>query len=340
MDHTFPDTPLDAVVRADIVQDFLGSLARMEDEVTNVWVRQIESGRTHSEEAIMELVARFEAIVRNLESAVDASDTGSRKGDEANLRSVLQNGEARLHGVVELLELSLGNRDLLLAEVKQLSTYIRDLESMAEAVSSLASQTNMLALNAAIEAAHAGESGRGFAVVASQVRSLSQKSSETGRRISDTIRIIGGAISGTFAKAEAYASEDSERVDAAKQDIGCVLGDFRQLAGYLEDSAEALRESTRGIKDEIAEAMVHMQFQDRVSQILSHVRDNIGKLPSYIARYEQHFNEEGELVAIDWSELMDDLMGTYATHEEFVNHDSTQLPDSRQSSPVQTLTFF
>ena len=340
MEHTFPETPLEPVVSADTIQEFFGSLARMEDEVTTVWVRQIESGRTHSEEAIMELVGRFEAIVRNLESAVDASDTGRGKGNDANVISVLQSGEARLHGVVDLLEQSLGNRDLLLAEVKKLSTYIRDLESMAEAVSSLASQTNMLALNAAIEAAHAGESGRGFAVVASQVRSLSQKSSETGKRISDTIKIIGGAIAGTFTKAEAYASEDSERVDAAKQDIGCVLGDFRQLAGYLEDSAEALRESTRGIKDEIAEAMVHMQFQDRVSQILCHVRDNISKLPAYVGRYEQHFNEQGELIGIDWTELMDDLMGTYATHEEFVNHDSAQVSNTRQSSPAQSLTFF
>lgn len=323
------------------IQEFFNSLARMEDEVTSVWVRQIESGRTHSEEAIIELVGRFEAIVRNLENAVDASDGSSgRNGKDQNVISVLQTGEGKLHGVVTLLEKSMGNRDVLLAEVKKLSTYIRDLESMAEAVSSLASQTNMLALNAAIEAAHAGESGRGFAVVASQVRSLSQKSSETGRRISETIKIIGGAISGTFTKAEAFASEDSARVETAKQDIGSVLGDFRQLAGYLEDSAEALRESTRGIKDEIAEAMVHMQFQDRISQILCHVRDNISKLPSYVGRYEQYFQEQGELFPIDWTELMDDLMGTYATHEEFVNHDNATVATTRQSSPAQSLTFF
>lgn len=339
MDQT-PDIQPDAI-QPDAIRDFFSSLTRMEDEVTNVWVRQIESGRTHSEEAIIELVGRFEAIVRNLEAAVDASDGGGKhKHGGQNVMTVLQTGEGKLHGVVSLLEKSMGNRDVLLAEVKKLSTYIRDLESMAEAVSSLASQTNMLALNAAIEAAHAGESGRGFAVVASQVRSLSQKSSETGRRISDTIKTIGGAISGTFDKAEAFATEDSARVESAKHDIGSVLGDFRQLAGYLEDSADALRESTRGIKDEIAEAMVHMQFQDRISQILCHVRDNISKLPSYIGRYEQYFNEQGELVGIDWTELMDDLMGTYATHEEFVNHDSAPAATARQASPAQSLTFF
>jgi methyl-accepting chemotaxis protein len=326
-------------IQPETIRDFFSSLARMEDEVTNVWVRQIESGRSHSEEAIIELVGRFEAIVRNLETAVDASDGNGKRSDK-NVITVLQNGEGKLHGVVTLLEKSMGNRDVLLAEVKKLSTYIRDLESMAEAVSSLASQTNMLALNAAIEAAHAGESGRGFAVVASQVRALSQKSSETGRRISDTIKIIGGAISGTFDKAEAFASEDSARVDTAKHDIGSVLGDFRQLASYLEDSAEALRASTRGIKDEIAEAMVHMQFQDRISQILTHVRDNISKLPAYLGRYENHFNQQGELVAIDWTELMDELMGTYATTEEFLNHDSAHGATARQSMPTQTLTFF
>lgn len=330
------------VVTPDDVKEFFSSLKKMEEDVTNIWVRQIETGRVHSEEAIIELADRFGAIVQNIEKAVDASDTGKnkKKSAERSVHKVLQEGEGKLQAVVALLTKSMDNRDMLLKEVKKLSTYIRDLESMAQAVSSLAFQTNMLALNAAIEAAHAGERGRGFAVVATQVRSLSQQSSETGTRIRETIKIISGAIAGTMGTAETFANEDAVRVETAKQDIGHVLGDFKQLTGYLEESAETLRQSTRGIKDDIAGALVQLQFQDRVSQILCHVRDNIGQLTSHIGKYEQHFDEAGQLVAIDWSELMEDLMKTYATQEEFVNHDDHSAKPAKKAGSADSLTFF
>lgn len=330
------------VITTDDVKEFFSSLKKMEEEVTNIWVRQIETGRMHSEGAIIKLADRFGAIVENIEKAVDASDSGhgTKKGAERNVRSVLQEGEGTLQGVVNVLTKSMENRDILLTEVKKLSSYIRDLESMAEAVTSLAFQTNMLALNAAIEAAHAGDRGRGFAVVATQVRTLSQQSSETGKRIRETVKIISGAIEGTTGTAETFASDESARVETVRADIGHVLGDFKQLTGGLEESADTLRESTRSIKRDISEALVQLQFQDRVSQILCHVRDNMSKLGSHIGKYEQHFDEAGQLVAIDWTDLMEDLMKTYATQEEFVNHSEQEHVPAKKAASAKSLTFF
>ncbi|MGL5502209.1 MAG: methyl-accepting chemotaxis protein, partial [Aeromonas veronii] len=51
----------------------------------------------------------------------------------------------------------------MLGEIKSLTTYTIELNTMAMDVAKIASQTNLLALNAAIEAARAGEAGRGFA---------------------------------------------------------------------------------------------------------------------------------------------------------------------------------
>jgi methyl-accepting chemotaxis protein len=320
--------------------EFFASLNKMETDVTNIWVRQIETGRFQSEQAIIELAARFEAIVRNLGNAMEASEakTVGKRGAKRNVLAVLQDSEGKLHGVVNLLERSMDNRDLLLGEVKKLSSYINDLEGMADSVSSLATQTNMLSINAAIEAAHAGERGKGFAIVASEVRSLSMKSRESGLRIRETIKIISTAIAATFDTAEAFAHEDSSRVESAKQDIGCVLNDFSQMASGLESSADSLRESAKSIKDEISEALVHMQFQDRISQILCHVRDNISKLPAFIGSYERQCIEKGRLSEIDWTELIDELMESYATNEEFLNHGSKQkVPNKRAASPI---TFF
>ncbi len=312
---------------------FLSSLDNVEQDVSSVWAKQIETARLQSEQAIIALVSRFNAIANNLESAVVTSDSDNH----GNVVNVLQRSEKQLNSVVLSLEAAMGNRDVLLKEVSLLVGYIDDLKSMATAVASIADQTNLLALNAAIEAARAGDSGRGFAVVASEVRALSNRSGETGRRISETVNTISNAISVAFASAEEFAGQDNTRVTHVKKDINAVLVDFSQMADQLEASADVLRTSSIGIKNDISQTLVHLQFQDRVSQILSHVRDNILLFPGYIKQSEVAFMQTGGLLPVDWTNLLQELRRSYATEEEFANHGGpakTNVTDTKQSDEL------
>lgn len=64
----------------------------------------------------------------------------------------------------------------------------QEIQSAAEFIASIASETNLLALNASIEAARAGEQGRGFAVVASQIKNLAEQSSSSAQNIDAVIK--------------------------------------------------------------------------------------------------------------------------------------------------------
>ena len=324
---------------ADITSFFCG-LKNIEDEITSLWVRQIETGRRHSEQSIIGLTELFGGIVDRLDEAVRTSEVSdTREGGDQCVMAVLQQSDNKLRSVMQTLREAMGNRDALLDEVGKLLQYVDELNEMADAVANIADQTNMLALNAAIEAARAGETGRGFAVVAEEVRALSNKSGETGRRISETVRIISKAIGDAFSTAEVFTQQDVARESDSEKVIHEVLGNFRQMADFLESSADILRTSSIGIKNDVSQSLVEFQFQDRVSQILCHVRDNIISFPRYLQQSEEMFRKHGKLIEIDWSGLLSELKDSYATREEMLNHDQDVAASGADNS-ANEITFF
>lgn len=155
-------------------------------------------------------------------------------------------------------------------------------------VAAIAAQTNLLALNAAIEAARAGEIGRGFAVVADAVRSLSSLASETGKKMSATVDIINSAITRPVEVADNTAANDQHSVAASEASIQHVPDRFHSIIQRLSGYTELLQQESVGIRDEISEVLIALQVQDRVSQILSHVRDNMEALHQHLQHRQRN----------------------------------------------------
>lgn len=318
---------------------FAESLRALDNDVLPVWQRQIELSRSQMEEAVTQLTQQFAGIVEKLEGAVAASESaaGELDGGSGTI-SVFASCEARLSEVVASLKAAMDNKQVMLAEVSGLLDFIVELKQMAVDVAGIADQTNLLALNAAIEAARAGEVGRGFAVVADEVRKLSNLSKDTGTRISAKVETISRAISTAVQAADQTAANESHSVTRSEQSIETVLEDFRRVTEGLASSSGMLREQSYGIKNEIADAMVQLQFQDRVSQVLTHVRDHIGTVPPHIQRACNAFKQGGQFDAIDTRQLLDEIERKYAMAEERSAHSGGASHSA--SSSADEITFF
>ncbi len=301
-----------------------------------IWAKQVESSRQQTETAIVSLAERFTGISSRLQETVQASQqaAGELAGNNADGASqVLAQSDGELVQVIDSLKATQTSRDETLAQVRNLTAYTGELRAMAADVAAIAAQTNLLALNAAIEAARAGEAGRGFAVVADAVRSLSSKSSETGQQMSAKVDIINNAINQLVQAASSGADQDSNSVSTSESSIQRVLERFKNVTHRLAESAEMLQQESFGIRDEMTEVLVNLQFQDRVSQILTHVRDNIDDLHAHLQQASQTPDQPLAIDAPTWLARME---ATYATDEQR----NTHRGGSGATQQSQEITFF
>ncbi len=316
---------------------FMSELSHLMDRLAPVWSRQIETGRSQMEASVVELMQGFAAIVERLENSVRASEATADDSGESSLVNVFANSEQRLSALVQFLGEATAHKQALLDEVSGLLKFIADLREMATEVAGIADQTNLLALNASIEAARAGDAGRGFAVVADEVRKLSNQSKDTGHRIRATVETISGAIRTAVETASSAAARETESLKQSGDAVEEVLTSFRAATDRLAESSGILRGESSAIRGEVADALVRLQFQDRVSQILSHVRESIELMPDYVRKSEDDFAATGKVPVLDAARLLAHLEDSYATAEERLNHAAS----GNKGAPAPTeITFF
>ncbi|OQW72650.1 MAG: chemotaxis protein [Proteobacteria bacterium ST_bin11] len=313
------------------VEKYISGLDRFAEQVTPVWAAQIDSTRQQIEQAITVLTQRFAGITSNLDMALKSShSTLSGNGEEVFVAS-----NAHLQKVVHSMDAALQENLAVLQKIRSLAGFVDELKQMAKEVARIAEQTNLIALNAAIEAARAGEAGRGFAVVADEVRKLSNLSGETGKQIGSKVEQVSSAIQTALVAVEKSAQNEAEAVTACNGNIQTVMDSLHEVFAKLQGYSNNLSHSAHAIKGEIDESLVHFQFQDRIGQILEHVKDSIVDFPKQLS----HSHDGGvfALRPIDAERILSSLTSTYTMESEHHAHGG----GGRVAEPqTQEITFF
>lgn len=321
--------------------DTVASDAELEQlcsQVLPIWIKQVETGRAQTEEAVISLTGRFADLSQRLQTAVDMS-TAVAVSDDAGGRDMVGLLGASQHDLDEIgtsLKSAVQTMITMKDQIVTLSRFTDELKGMAADVSSIAAQTNLLAVNAAIEAARAGEVGRGFAVVAAEVRKLSSLSADTARQIATKVDAFNNSISQVLERTDRDARQESSVAENAERTIARVLDGFESAASSLAQSSDILRSESQGIRGEIDDVLVSLQFQDRVSQILTHVCSDLDKLHAHLQQRRRLAADGKPLPALDTHVWLEQLVATYTTMEQRSNHSGRKAAASQASE----ITFF
>ncbi len=243
-----------------------------------------EIGRVQSllKDAIEDLTHSFQGMhaqteeQRQLTVSVTA---GSADGEsEINFNEFVRDTSNVMQQVVDSV---VGNSKLgmeLVELTDSIAKHAQDVQGILSEIGSIAKQTNLLALNAAIEAARAGEAGRGFAVVADEVRDLSARTTQFSQQINKLMQSMQVSVKQTETAIQGMASQDMTFALESKQQVESIIHTMeRQNIGRIQ-AIGALGGSAVAVENLVGKAITALQFQDMVSQLLSHIARRVDAL--------------------------------------------------------------
>jgi methyl-accepting chemotaxis protein len=311
-------------------KELAGRIDELLVQMLPIWIRNVETAREQTRNAIEGLTKSFGNLITNLDASVTASRAAAGNltaGNGGGIVAVLGDCRNELEPTVKTLQTALEVKNAVFAQITGLAGFTDELNSMTVEVADIAAQTNLLALNAAIEAARAGEVGRGFAVVADEVRNLSTKSAEAAKRIAQKVDVISKAILATIDVATRSGAQDEVATHSSEEAVRNVLQRFGDATSGLCESSRVMQAQSEGIRSEISNLLVDLQFQDRTSQMLAQITADMHKLQGYV--------EGDRAQTIDATRWLADMTKSYTMGEQYANHSG----QSMQAQP-QEVTFF
>ena len=272
-----------------------GRLEQLKDAVAShlnvlpVANAQLLDTNRHVERAVAQVGRSFE---RMAESARQGTNEASRlvgasdkavAGAAGGVGELLASSRTTLG---DLLDRVMRDGEVCRELVERMDAVERDIgqimRGLAE-VDRISFGNTILALNAKIEAAHMGERGQGFEIVAQSLWAQSQQSEQITKQIRTAIqrlatnaRDAGSAIGG-------MASADQARTKALHEQVHGALDRLRQAHDDAQQVVADGEVRNHALTEEIAAAVQAMQFQDRVSQQVTHIVEALEAMQTAIA---------------------------------------------------------
>lgn len=155
---------------------------------------------------------------------------------------------------------------------------IERINALTEAITSIASQTELLSLNASIEAARAGEAGRGFAVVAGEIGSLASQSTETANNITSIVAGVKNAAESMETCLRQMISFMEETVIGDYENFIQVSEQYSADARDFSGSMQTINRSISELEENIADITKSIQdINSTVNEAAVSINDVAGK---------------------------------------------------------------
>ncbi len=221
-----------------------------------------------------------DAVVSYFTSSTDESGFGV-----SYVESVIQENEAAITNTKSVFDALEEINNELAHHLQTIVKKVQKIGKFVAEINEIASQSKMLAINAAIEAARAGENGKRFSVVANEVRNLADMSARSAANISGIADESMSVITSLQSNINMQISGGAFEMELAEKNLINAFKKFREFANNISDAIKVMTMRYQTIAKDIESATISLQFQDVVSQEITHINSALVS-----------FNEQFELI--------------------------------------------
>ncbi len=159
--------------------------------------------------------------------------------------------------------------------IQQMDKASQNISAALVKLEQIARENKMLAMNARIEAAHAGDQGAGFAVVAVEVVSQTEKSRGITAQVGELITDLRALAQSTLEDLQRMNEQDHKRVKECRLEVDESLQDMRATHSEMKSMLSGMTDAGTLLANDIGSAVRGLQFQDRTSQQIAHVVEDL-----------------------------------------------------------------
>jgi methyl-accepting chemotaxis protein len=274
---------------------------------------QLKQTSLQIESSVVEVCDSFQGIAQRAKATVDRtkgflSREGEGSSDTRSFEGLIENCSGTLVKILNLTEEAGEVSRRAVDRIRQMDKASQSISDAIEQLERIAGGNKILALNARIEAARAGSYGAGFAVVAMEVISQTEKSQKVNAQVSELITNLRTLAGSTLDDLKRLNDKDRQRVEQCKHEVDESLRDLQGAHGEMKKMLTGMTEEGALLASDIGAAVRGLQFQDRTSQRIAHVVEDLGVLST---RLKTRFGDRtGAEVASD------DGFSSYTMHEE------------------------
>jgi methyl-accepting chemotaxis protein len=266
-----------ARVLSDKLSEVIKTTVDMSNELKNSGIELTESA-TKASDASNQVSEAVDEISKGAVSQAESVETAAGNTQEIgnNIEIVTDNVnqlQSYAKEMKESCEAAMAALNKLIAQSEEVQSSVqeigqtidstnesaREISKFSEAITSIASQTNLLSLNASIEAARAGEAGKGFAVVATEIGQLAEQSSSSADEIKKIVdKLVADSeasvavmqkLNSNFEQQEAQLTDTKGNMQSMAENVDNVSESTENISGRIEELNHAKDELLNIISD-------------------------------------------------------------------------------------------
>lgn len=308
---------------ADAASD--GEITRLSLQIAPVWRRNLDAARAHSERSMTQLLESFAGVSSQLDQALSIADDAPSLELGAH-EMLMEHHRPQIDQLAEVGRQALATKASMQQVLDSFSAELADMAGLTRDVQNIGRATHLLALNTSVEATRAGSSSGGFMAVAQEVRTLAGNSREAGSRLARHVAVLQERLSAMQLEARRTEADDEELRLRTEQAARALVS---ALLNGLSEATRATRNLHgvgRQLQGELERVLVGMQSQDRLSQMIGSVTDDMGRLVA-------HLHGARDPLAASPPEWLARLEASYTMDDQRSSHHGTTAID--QSSSVE-----